>query len=108
MYSVQPSIQETIWAVTEAFGISPRLASGGRTNTNMAIFRDIPAVTLGHGGKEGGYIPWANVTPRALTSARKNLFCCCSLSRELRKSRNQFWKTGINSHTNEGDVAFVI
>lgn len=45
---------QAAWKATECVGVTPRLASGGCTNTNSSIFLGIPAVTLGRGGKEGG------------------------------------------------------
>ena len=47
-------IVQAAWQATEALGITPRLAAGGCTNTNMPVSMGIPAVTLGRGGKEGG------------------------------------------------------
>lgn len=47
-------IVQAAWQATESLGITPRLAAGGCTNTNMPVSMGIPAVTLGRGGKEGG------------------------------------------------------
>lgn len=46
-----PLIQRSI-AVTQEFGINPRLTTGS-TNSNIPISRGIPAVTLGRGGRGG-------------------------------------------------------
>ncbi len=47
-------IVQAAWQATEAIGVQPRLVPGGCTNTNMPIKMEIPAVTLGRGGKESG------------------------------------------------------
>lgn len=47
-------IVQAAWQATACLGISPILGAGGCTNTNMSIEVDIPAVTLGRGGREGG------------------------------------------------------
>ncbi|WP_308513670.1 M20/M25/M40 family metallo-hydrolase [uncultured Turicimonas sp.] len=41
-------------AVTAAVGMEANFKPGGCTNTNMSIAREIPAVTLGRGGREFG------------------------------------------------------
>lgn len=55
---------------TLAVGREPNFLPGGCTNTNMAIARNIPAVTLGRGGEEYGthtLNEWFNP---------KDVFCC--------------------------------
>lgn len=50
----QSPIVQAAWMATEWVGVTPRLVSGGCTNTNMPISMGISAVTLGRGGSEGG------------------------------------------------------
>lgn len=52
--SDESPIIKAVFAVTEALGLKTIFKPGGCTNTNMSIAKNIPAVTLGRGGKEFG------------------------------------------------------